>query len=141
MIKSKKLKKFKIINHGFFKKIGVLKKGAYANFIVTSGSIFDDKTKIFENWVNGDAHVISDRKKIDIRIESFNIRENSIFYQLKKTYNNNSFPLLFVFTFFLITRGATSCAWWGRISFVLLHQAYQAEASAACVGWGRISFV
>ena len=47
-------------------KIGVLKKGAYANFIVTSGSIFDDKTKIFENWVNGDAHVISDRKKIDI---------------------------------------------------------------------------
>ena len=47
-------------------KIGVLKKGAYANFIVTSGSIFDDKTKIFENWVNGHAHVISDRKKIDI---------------------------------------------------------------------------
>ena len=38
-------------------KIGVLKKGAYANFIVTSGSIFDDKTKIYENWVNGDAPV------------------------------------------------------------------------------------
>ena len=47
-------------------KIGVLKKGAYANFIVTSGAIFDDKTKIYENWVNGDAHIISDRKKIDI---------------------------------------------------------------------------
>ena len=47
-------------------KIGVLKKGAYANFIVTSGSIFDGKTKIYENWVNGDAHIISDRKKIDI---------------------------------------------------------------------------
>ncbi len=47
-------------------KIGTLKKGAYANFIVASGSLFDEKTKLYENWVNGDSHIIFDRNKIDI---------------------------------------------------------------------------
>lgn len=39
-------------------KIGNLKTGSYANFLITSGDIFDGKTSIYENWVQGDQNVI-----------------------------------------------------------------------------------
>jgi imidazolonepropionase-like amidohydrolase len=45
--------------------IGTLQKGSYANFLVTSGAIFDSKTKIHENWVQGNKHVINDMNLVD----------------------------------------------------------------------------
>ncbi|MES2543505.1 MAG: amidohydrolase family protein [Bacteroidota bacterium] len=47
--------------------IGSLKNGSYANFIVTSGEIFDEKTIFYENWVQGNKYVINDINTIDIR--------------------------------------------------------------------------
>ena len=41
-------------------KLGVLKKGALSNFIVTSGPLFENETVIYENWVKGTPHVIQD---------------------------------------------------------------------------------
>ena len=38
--------------------VGQLKKAAMANFIVTNGPLFDDLTKIEENWVQGRQHKI-----------------------------------------------------------------------------------
>lgn len=46
--------------------LGTLKAGSYANFLITSGDIFDKKTKLFENWVQGNAHVIEDMNTKDI---------------------------------------------------------------------------
>ncbi|MGB1283286.1 MAG: amidohydrolase family protein [Polaribacter sp.] len=40
-------------------KIGNLNVGSYANFIITSGDVFDAKTTIHENWVQGDKNVIN----------------------------------------------------------------------------------
>ena len=40
--------------------LGSLEKGKLANFIVTSGPLFEDKTKIYENWVKGTPHLIAD---------------------------------------------------------------------------------
>ncbi|WP_347174987.1 amidohydrolase family protein [Polaribacter uvawellassae] len=45
--------------------IGTLKNGSYANFLITSGPIFDASTKIYENWVQGDKHVITDMNVVD----------------------------------------------------------------------------
>jgi imidazolonepropionase-like amidohydrolase len=39
--------------------IGTLKKGSKANFLITSGDIFESKTTIFENWVQGSKNVIN----------------------------------------------------------------------------------
>lgn len=47
-------------------KIGSLKNGAYANFLITSGDIFDKKTTLYENWVQGYKNTIEDRNTIDI---------------------------------------------------------------------------
>ena len=46
--------------------IGNLKTGSHANFIVTSGDIFDAKTTIYENWVQGEKNVVNDMHIKDI---------------------------------------------------------------------------
>lgn len=47
--------------------IGTLQKGAYANFLITSGNIFDKKTTLYENWVQGQKTVLEDMNVKDIR--------------------------------------------------------------------------
>ncbi|MCK8481465.1 amidohydrolase family protein [Psychroserpens algicola] len=47
--------------------IGTLQKGAYANFLIASGDIFDAKTIIYENWVQGHKTVLEDMNTKDIR--------------------------------------------------------------------------
>ena len=47
-------------------KIGSLKNGNYANFLITSGDIFDKKTTLFENWVQGQKNTIENRNMVDI---------------------------------------------------------------------------
>ena len=46
--------------------IGNLNVGSYANFIVTSGDVFDAKTTIYENWVQGVKNVVNDMTIKDI---------------------------------------------------------------------------
>ncbi len=47
--------------------IGSLQAGSYANFLITSGDIFDKNTTLFENWVQGNKSVINDINLKNIR--------------------------------------------------------------------------
>ncbi len=47
--------------------IGALKKGMLANFLITSGPIFDKETILYENWVQGNKTIINDINRKDIR--------------------------------------------------------------------------
>ena len=47
--------------------IGSLEVGKLANFLVTSGDVFDKSTVIYENWVQGRKHVVNDKDQKDIR--------------------------------------------------------------------------
>jgi imidazolonepropionase-like amidohydrolase len=47
--------------------IGNLKTGALANFLITSGEIFEEKTTLYENWVNGQKFVINDIEAKEVR--------------------------------------------------------------------------
>lgn len=47
--------------------LGSLENGKYANLLITSGNIFDEGTTIYENWVQGNRHVINDMQLKDIR--------------------------------------------------------------------------
>ncbi|WP_411768289.1 amidohydrolase family protein [Winogradskyella sp. A3E31] len=54
--------------------IGTLKTGSYANFLITSGDVFEKDSKIFENWVQGYPHVIENMNVKDIDGDySFNL--------------------------------------------------------------------
>ena len=70
---------------GMENQIGVLKEGALANLIITSGELFDKETKIYENWIQGHRNIIKeapfselegkyelafDKEKIEIEISS-----------------------------------------------------------------------
>lgn len=48
-------------------KLGRLKTGMIANFIITSGNLFNEKTIIYENWIQGKPYKIIDYNAVDIR--------------------------------------------------------------------------
>ncbi len=52
---------------GMENKLGSLKAGMIASFIVTSGNLFDEKTSIFENWVQGVPYRLNDPNAPDLR--------------------------------------------------------------------------
>lgn len=62
-------------------KIGVIKQGAYANFLVTSGPIFEKETIIFENWVMGNKHTVKNVPKNSIDGDYF-FSDNGSKYEL-----------------------------------------------------------
>lgn len=47
--------------------IGSLQSGHQANFLITSGDIFDKESILYENWVQGRKHIINDITLRDIR--------------------------------------------------------------------------
>ncbi len=47
--------------------LGTLEKGKLANFLITSGDVFEEETVLFENWVQGEKHIIKPMNVKDIR--------------------------------------------------------------------------
>jgi imidazolonepropionase-like amidohydrolase len=64
--------------------IGSLQTGSEANFLVTSGDIFEKETILYENWVQGQKHIINDKELNDIR-GSYNLEAGESKYQLSIT--------------------------------------------------------
>jgi len=48
-------------------KVGSLKKGMMANFIITSGDMFKQGTAIYSNWIKGSPNQVNDTTNIDLR--------------------------------------------------------------------------
>lgn len=65
-------------------RIGNLNENSYANFLITSGPIFESKTTIYENWVQGNKHVVNDRKQKDIR-GTYNLLVSGTNYKMDVT--------------------------------------------------------
>ncbi|MBR9853053.1 MAG: amidohydrolase family protein, partial [Algicola sp.] len=59
--------------------IGSLQTGSQANFLITSGDIFDKGTTLYENWVQGSKNVIESMEIIDIRGD-YNLTVNGSTY-------------------------------------------------------------
>lgn len=62
--------------------LGSLKKGSLANFIIVSGDIFDNDSKINENWVQGNRNVLAKMNVEDIRGD-YDLVFNNETYELK----------------------------------------------------------
>tara|TARA_R110002051_G_scaffold136830_1_gene209411 strand:+ start:737 stop:3688 length:2952 start_codon:yes stop_codon:yes gene_type:complete len=48
-------------------RIGSLMPGSYANFLITSGDVFDKGTTLYENWVQGTKNIVNNKDQKDIR--------------------------------------------------------------------------
>ena len=47
--------------------IGQLKSGYIANFLITSGDLFDAETELYENWTQGAPYIVKVENEIDLR--------------------------------------------------------------------------
>lgn len=51
---------------GIYDKVGSIETGKIASFLITSGSVFDEKTTIFQNWVQGNLYFVNNDTWNDI---------------------------------------------------------------------------
>ena len=72
----------KLINQ--YDKIGSLENGKIANFIITSGDLFEGDSEITENWVQGSQYILKPTILTDVRGE-YNLNVNQIIRTLKVT--------------------------------------------------------
>ncbi len=61
--------------------LGGLEEGKWANFIITSSNLFDEKNIIYENWIKGKKHLINDYSTIDVR-GNYHLKINEKIYEL-----------------------------------------------------------
>jgi imidazolonepropionase-like amidohydrolase len=52
---------------GVFDQVGSLDAGKWANFLITSGPIFNERTTILQNWVQGEKYGVKDDSWNDVR--------------------------------------------------------------------------
>ena len=64
--------------------IGTLQVGRQANFLITSGAIFDKETILYENWVQGNKNIIADKNLKDIR-GKYDLSAGGITYKMAIT--------------------------------------------------------
>ena len=64
--------------------LGSLDNGKIANFIITSGDVFDEKSILFETWVKGKRYVVNGMDVVDLRGNySFSVDKNSYDLRVK----------------------------------------------------------
>lgn len=64
--------------------IGSLQPGSQANFLITSGNIFDKGTTLYENWVQGTKNIVESMDVIDIRGD-YDLAVNGTTYKVSLT--------------------------------------------------------
>lgn len=63
-------------------KLGVLKEGAWANFLITSGDFFDEETVLYENWVLGERAMLENMDVVDLS-GTYSLKVDAKDYELK----------------------------------------------------------
>ncbi|MBK5192582.1 MAG: amidohydrolase family protein [Flavobacteriaceae bacterium] len=65
-------------------KLGVLKEGAWANFLITSGDFFEEETILYENWVQGQRKVLENINRVNLA-GNYKLKVSGNEYDLKIT--------------------------------------------------------
>ncbi len=52
---------------GVYNKVGSIEAGKLANFLITSGPVFHEKTIVYQNWVQGEKYTVQDGEWEDIK--------------------------------------------------------------------------
>jgi imidazolonepropionase-like amidohydrolase len=77
--------------------IGALRKGMWANFILTSDKITKDGSKIYENWVQGERYVVENFNKPDLSgTYSLNVGGISYPFEVTGSAGKNSAEILVI---------------------------------------------
>jgi imidazolonepropionase-like amidohydrolase len=75
--------------------VGSLKNGMLANFLITSGNLFDEKTVIYENWIQGSPFIINPMPGSDIRgVYDLTVGTKTYKFTIGGTPDKNDFTVL-----------------------------------------------
>ena len=113
-------------------KIGSLKSGMIANFIITDGSPLKKDTKIYENWVQGHAHHLIDPNQKDIS-GKYELSLNNTSYDLHVTGEPGKFE------FKVALNDSTKIDVKSSVSKELVTLSFKADTSKEAVGKIRLS--
>ncbi|MAT55285.1 MAG: amidohydrolase [Saprospirales bacterium] len=80
---------------GSLDELGSLEKGKLANFIITNGDIFGDKTKIYHNWIKGKPFVFKDLTAPDLEGE-YMLTIADMAYKLAVSEDGDNFKMAIV---------------------------------------------
>ncbi|MBL7738032.1 MAG: amidohydrolase family protein [Chitinophagaceae bacterium] len=61
---------------GVYNQVGSIEAGKWASFLITSGSIFNEKTNIYQNWVQGMRYVVKDEATTNVA-GTYNLKVNA----------------------------------------------------------------
>ncbi|HEY6504534.1 MAG TPA: amidohydrolase family protein, partial [Chitinophagaceae bacterium] len=61
---------------GVYDQVGSIDAGKWANFLITSGSPFNEKTSIYQNWVQGMKYIVKDEAAANIA-GTYNLKVNA----------------------------------------------------------------
>lgn len=70
--------------------VGTIQEGAFANFLITSKDIFEDKVTIYQNWIMGVKHELNDMNVIDISGD-YKLKLNNKTYDLSLEQKGKSY--------------------------------------------------
>ncbi|HNI43328.1 MAG: amidohydrolase family protein [Chitinophagales bacterium] len=69
---------------GMQQQLGSLDNGKMANFIITSGDIFDEKNTLFETWIKGKRYTVNPMQVVDLRGNyTFSVDKNNYDLRIK----------------------------------------------------------
>jgi imidazolonepropionase-like amidohydrolase len=61
------LTKTPAVTLGIYDKVGSLDPGKFANFVITNGNIFHEKTSILQNWIQGEKFAVKEELWFDVK--------------------------------------------------------------------------
>lgn len=78
---------------GIYEQVGSIETGKWANFLITSGSLFNEKTTIYQNWIQGLKYTVKDdswNESKGIYKLALNTNKGEVSYTLDFKSNNSA---------------------------------------------------
>jgi len=116
-------------------KLGSLHKNKIANFIITSGGLFEEDTKIYENWVQGEQFVVN-KEDINVKIGKYVFNISDIKYNVEVSGESGSYK------FNIVVNDSTKIKMTNKLIDDLISLSYtpqDAKRDVRLTGWKTVN--
>lgn len=69
---------------GVYERVGSLEAGKFANFMITSTTVFEEENEMYEHWVRGKKTVLQNKDLLDTR-GTYDVNVNDVIYEIEVT--------------------------------------------------------
>jgi imidazolonepropionase-like amidohydrolase len=116
-------------------KLGSLHKNKIANFIITSGGLFDEDTKIYENWVQGEQFIVN-KEDINLTVGKYLFKISDISYDVEVSGETGSYK------FDIVVNDSTKIKMTNKLIDDIINLSYtpgDAKSDVRLTGWKTVN--